>query len=418
MEKALIISNLSKLFRLSEEGSYIALRDVISNSWKNLFKKRNKSFFPALNNINLSIDEGEVVGIIGPNGAGKSTLLKIISRITPPTEGSIVLNGKVASLLEVGTGFHPELTGRENIYLNGSILGLSKKEIDNRLHEIIEFSGVDQFIDTPLKNYSSGMQLRLAFSVAAHLDPDILLVDEVLAVGDMRFQEKCLGKMEKLSKEAGRTIIFVSHNLDVIAKFCTRTILLNKGEIVLDGPTHEVLQYYITNNGSEKGVVSWNVDSAPTDGNFRITKVYTEDQYHKTKYNFTTIEDFYISFEYEVLRTGIIYTHGVNIFNALGLNVFNSHDLQTSKFSRSLSIGRYKASVRIPSNLLADGQYSIGVALFSQQPFHIYLHEIHVIRFTIQDVLNNESARGTFSGEYGGIVRPKLEWFTKTISHD
>src|SRR5919205_1072193 len=225
MDAAISIHNLSKKYTLSGAASYVALRDVLANSFKSIFRSRKSETFWALKDINLEIAAGERVGIIGHNGAGKSTLLKIISRITPPTTGEVVLYGRVASLLEVGTGFHPELTGRENIYLNGSILGLKRTEINRKLDEIISFSGVEKFIDTPLKHYSSGMQLRLAFSVAAHLEPEILLIDEVLAVGDMEFQKKCLGKMEEVSKKDGRTILFVSHNMAAVKQLCTKALI-------------------------------------------------------------------------------------------------------------------------------------------------------------------------------------------------
>ncbi|MBK9568933.1 MAG: ABC transporter ATP-binding protein [Chitinophagaceae bacterium] len=235
MKPAIEIRNLGKRYKLTTAPPYVALRDVISDSVKNIFSKKTKqdNSFWALQDIDFDIEPGERVGIIGRNGAGKSTLLKIISRITPPTTGNAIVRGRVGSLLEVGTGFHPELTGRENIYLNGSILGLKKAEINKQLDAIIEFSGVEKFIDTPLKHYSSGMQLRLAFSVAAHLEPEILLIDEVLAVGDIEFQKKCLGKMEEVSKKDGRTILFVSHNLKTINDFCQKALLLDKGNIVL-----------------------------------------------------------------------------------------------------------------------------------------------------------------------------------------
>jgi len=226
------IQNLGKQYKLAIAQPYLALRDVIGNSVKNLLRsdKKAKEKFWALQDISLAVQPGERMGIIGRNGAGKSTLLKIISRITPPTTGKAIIRGRVGSLLEVGTGFHPELTGRENIFLNGSILGLKKTEITRQFDAIVDFSGVERFIDTPLKHYSSGMQLRLAFSVAAHLDPEILLIDEVLAVGDLEFQKKCLGKMEEVSKKDGRTILFVSHNMDSIRKFCPTTILMDSGK--------------------------------------------------------------------------------------------------------------------------------------------------------------------------------------------
>jgi lipopolysaccharide transport system ATP-binding protein len=247
MSNIIEIRDLSKKYSLQETQQYIALRDVLSNAAKNIFSsKPGKKEFYALQNINLDIEKGERVGIIGRNGAGKSTLLKILSRITPPTTGSVKLRGRVGSLLEVGTGFHPELTGRENIYLNGSILGLKKKEINTKLDEIIDFSGVEKFIDTPLKHYSSGMQMRLAFSVAAHLESEILLIDEVLAVGDIEFQKKCMGKMEEVSKSEGRTILFVSHDLSAITTLTDKCIFLNNSSVNSFDKTSKVIGVYIS----------------------------------------------------------------------------------------------------------------------------------------------------------------------------
>ncbi|MBL7743815.1 MAG: ABC transporter ATP-binding protein [Chitinophagaceae bacterium] len=248
MKPVIEIHQLGKKYRIGKAEPYLALRDVLSTMARNIFRKENKDKqdFWALQDINLSIEKGERIGIIGRNGAGKSTLLKILSRVTWPTTGSAIIRGRLASLLEVGTGFHPELTGRENIYLNGSILGLKKAEINKQFDAIVDFSGVETFLDTPLKNYSSGMQLRLAFAVAAHLEPEVLLIDEVLAVGDLEFQKKCIGKMEEISKEHGRTLLFVSHNLKAINDICSRAVLLNMGKIKVDGPANEVIAEYIS----------------------------------------------------------------------------------------------------------------------------------------------------------------------------
>jgi lipopolysaccharide transport system ATP-binding protein len=243
MNTAISISSLSKAFkRNASSEANITFREVISDIFK---KKRRKVTFFALKNISLEIAEGERIGIIGRNGAGKSTLLKILSRITPPTSGEVIINGRSSSLLEVGTGFHAELTGRENIFLNGSILGLRKAEIESRLDEIIQFSGVADFIDVPLKHYSNGMELRLAFSVAAHLESDILFIDEVLAVGDYEFQKKCLGKMEELSRASNKTILFVSHDLNSILNLTERCILLNEGQIEFFGQTEKAVRLYL-----------------------------------------------------------------------------------------------------------------------------------------------------------------------------
>lgn len=255
MKPAIEIKNLGKQYMLQEAPPYIALRDVISQPLKKLFNPAASKVntFWALQDINLSIEPGERVGIIGRNGAGKSTLLKIISRITPPSTGEAFIRGRVGSLLEVGTGFHPELTGRENIYLNGSILGLKKAEINRQLEAIIDFSGVEKFIDSPLKHYSSGMQLRLAFSVAAHLEPEILLIDEVLAVGDMAFQKKCIAKMEEVSRKNGKTILFISHQLSAVRQLCNTAVLLNEGQVVYAGTVDETIQNYTSKMAVEDG---------------------------------------------------------------------------------------------------------------------------------------------------------------------
>lgn len=261
------VENLSKSYMISHEGheSYSSLRDVITNKTKNLFnfnkKKANsdlqnrfesKEEFWALKDINFEINQGDRVGIIGRNGAGKSTLLKVLSRITEPTTGRITLNGRVASLLEVGTGFHPELTGRENIYLNGAILGMSRMEIKSKFDEIVDFAEVERFLDTPVKRYSSGMYVRLAFAVAAHLEPEILIIDEVLAVGDAQFQKKCLGKMEDVSKNDGRTVIFVSHNLAAVKSLCTSAMVLIDGESIYKGDTSSAISLYLQGNENNR----------------------------------------------------------------------------------------------------------------------------------------------------------------------
>ncbi|NQV88640.1 MAG: ABC transporter ATP-binding protein [Parcubacteria group bacterium] len=253
------VKNISKKYNITHErGGYIALRDVLTNIAKSPFAflkaktkqaigLEKKEEFWALKNINFDVKKGEIIGIIGRNGAGKSTLLKILSQITPPTEGEITIRGRVGSLLEVGTGFHPELTGRENIFLNGAILGMTKKEIVQKFDAIVKFAGIEKFLDTPAKRYSSGMYVRLAFSVAAHMEPDILIVDEVLAVGDVEFQKKCLGKMEEVTKQEGRTIIFVSHNMAAIERLCQKTAVMDNGQLVFLGKTSEAIQHYTQN---------------------------------------------------------------------------------------------------------------------------------------------------------------------------
>jgi lipopolysaccharide transport system ATP-binding protein len=262
MKPAIEVKNIGKKYVLNHQpDGYLTLRDSITGLFKKRSSKKKKEEFWALKGINFTVQKGEVVGIIGHNGAGKSTLLKILSQITPPTTGEIRINGRVGSLLEVGTGFHPELSGRENIFLNGAILGMKKKEIEAKFEDIVSFAGIEKFLDTPVKRYSSGMYVRLAFSVAAHMEPDILIIDEVLAVGDAEFQKKCLDKMDEITKEDGRTILFVSHNIDAIKKLCKKTILLKEGVIDMAGDTEDVVRSYSESiiNGSHEYSLKSNV---------------------------------------------------------------------------------------------------------------------------------------------------------------
>src|SRR3989344_710534 len=283
------IKNIGKRYTISHrQGGYVALRDVLTNIARSPFRfakskarqmigAETKEEFWALKDINFTVEQGEVVGIIGANGAGKSTLLKILSKITPPTEGEIILRGNVASLLEVGTGFHPELTGRENIFLNGAILGMPKKEITRKFDDIVAFSGVEKFIDTPVKRYSSGMYVRLAFSVAAHMEPDILVVDEVLAVGDAEFQKKCLGKMDEVTKTGGRTVLFVSHNMSAIQSLCKRAVLLEAGRIKAIGKTADVIGIYLKNNPlSQEGAMLRGRKDRKGKGNVKLVSFFVE----------------------------------------------------------------------------------------------------------------------------------------------
>src|SRR3990167_3628278 len=267
------VKNIGKKYNIThQKGSYIALRDVLMNVIKSPFSFlktkvkqvagfEKKEDFWALKDVSFDVKKGEVVGIIGANGAGKSTLLKILSQITPPTTGEIILRGRVGSLLEVGTGFHPELTGRDNIYLNGAILGLQRSEIARQFNAIVDFSGVAAFLDTPVKRYSSGMYLRLAFAVAAHLEPEILLVDEVLSVGDFAFQKKCLGKIEQVSR-SGRTVLFISHNTQALTRLCNRLILLYEGKLVREGTVDDVMQKYLQSETGSKAQRIWNENTA------------------------------------------------------------------------------------------------------------------------------------------------------------
>jgi len=312
MDKPIIeVTNLGKKYDIAHmRGGYIALRDVIATIFKNPFsfmahkakqavglEKREE--FWALRGVNFSVKRGEVIGVIGRNGAGKSTLLKILSQITPPTEGEVTLRGRVGSLLEVGTGFHPELSGRENIFLNGAIIGMKRAEIAAKFNQIVQFAGVEKFLDTPVKYYSSGMYVRLAFSVAAHMEPDILVVDEVLAVGDAEFQKKCLGKMNEITHSEGRTILFVSHNMAAIENLCERTIMLKGGRVAKIGPTAEVIEAYLKDSsaGSDRSLK----DRVDRQGNLdlKMTDTYLLDEDGQRIIGGVSGKDLTFAIEYE-----------------------------------------------------------------------------------------------------------------------
>ena len=420
------VEGLGKLYKLGEIGTGTLSHDL--NRWwarvrgkedpfakigdsKNTFLENGKDYIWALKDINFEVRQGEVLGIIGRNGAGKSTLLKILSKVTTPTTGRIKIKGRVASLLEVGTGFHPELTGQENIFLNGAILGMTKVEIKNKFDQIVDFAGVERYIGTPVKRYSSGMYVRLAFAVAAHLESEILIVDEVLAVGDAEFQKKCLGKMEDVSKREGRTVFFVSHNMESILKFCTVSMLLEEGQLQNWGETGKVIDYYLQNFLNTKDQQAWDQDKAPSDNHVRLNKVYLHDTENSVKARFEVTEPIGITFEYEVLEDGLVFTHGINIYNDKGVNIFNSHDVNTEIRKQKRSKGKYKATVWIPENLLTEGIFIVGIALFSPNPLYILIHEKEVLAFETIDSMVRISARGDYSGSgFGGVVRPLLTW--------
>ena len=318
MSTVIKIENLYKEYRLGVIGHGTLYRDLQSwwakargkpdpNSLLGMVNpNQGKNRILALKDINLDIENGEVLGIIGPNGAGKSTLLKILSKVTAPTRGTIKYKGRVSSLLEVGTGFHTELTGRENIYLNGAINGMNKKEVMKKLDEIVDFAGVEQFLDTPVKRYSSGMFVRLGFAVAAHLDPDILVVDEVLAVGDASFQKKAIGKMQDVSKDEGRTVLFVSHNMESIKNLCTRSILLKKGQVINNGPTKTVINSYLnlaTDNVKRyDGERTWNMDNAPGDDAVRLLGIRSKNKKGEIISTFDVSEEIFIEIDFIVLK--------------------------------------------------------------------------------------------------------------------
>jgi lipopolysaccharide transport system ATP-binding protein len=352
MNNAIEIENLSKKYTISEREKYLTLRDIVVKAAKvpgNLLKGKKfkeKGEFWALKDINFTVKEGEVIGIIGRNGAGKSTLLKVLSRITEPTHGVIKLNGRVSSLLEVGTGFHPELTGRENIYLNGAILGMSRKEIDLKIEEIIAFSGVEKFIDMPVKRYSSGMQVRLAFSVVAHLEPDILIIDEVLAVGDAEFQKKCLGKMDEVTHKAGRTILFVSHDMGAIQRLCEKTIWLDNGQIKEIGDTDSVVRSYISFSTQEKPLYVLEND---LNKEVKVVKVSITNKDGQNSNVFDVNEEFFIDIEYYVNQDDTIVHTAVIVDNSFGSRIFSSESSEKHPQEfKPKKKGLYKARFKFP----------------------------------------------------------------------
>lgn len=372
MGNIITIKNLGKKYNIThQQGGYVALRDILTNIAKSPFKflkykakkmagMETKEEFWALKNVNLEIQKGEVIGIIGANGAGKSTLLKILTGITPPTEGEIIMRGKVASLLEVGTGFHPELTGRENIFLNGAILGMTKKEIARKFDEIVAFAGIEKFLDTPVKYYSSGMYVRLAFSVAAHMEPDILLVDEVLAVGDAEFQKKCLGKMEEVTKKGGRTILFVSHNMGAIEQLCRKTILFDKGKIKAIGNTREVIEKYLARHVESKNIIDYIVYE---NNNLKLEKI-TCNNSKKSTLLITSLPSYLnieIDFEAKEINRVTLETH-LKDSHGNHLAVCVPGHMDPKKNVYSISPGKHTLTARIGLPKLNNGNYYLDLS--------------------------------------------------------
>lgn len=382
---AIKVENLSKIYRLGEIGTGTISRDMERWFKTKILKqedpflkigetndranKGNSDIVYSLRDINFEIEQGDAVGIIGRNGAGKSTLLKILSRVTTPTTGRINIKGRVASLLEVGTGFHPELTGRENIYLNGAILGMRKREIDRKLDEIIDFSGVERYIDTPVKRYSSGMYVRLAFAVAAHLESEILIVDEVLAVGDDEFQKKCLGKMGEVSKGEGRTVLFVSHNMAAVNSLCKEAILLDSGVISCQADIRTVIDKY---NFSKKNLVSIE----------QYKSVTKKDRVHLNKIKIISGADlilegdtFEIELEIEIFLEGY-YDFAIVIEDEIETPLFTTHYMD-SNIQSHFHIGKYFFNAKIDSCNLREGQYHLSTAIFNPITNEFYDITLH-----------------------------------------
>lgn len=367
----------------------------------------------SLKDATFDIKQGEVVGLIGRNGAGKSTLLKILSRITEPTGGRAEMFGRVGTLLEVGTGFHPELTGRDNIYLSGVILGMSKQQIRSKFDEIVAFSDIGKYIDTPVKRYSSGMYVRLAFAVGAYLDPEVLIVDEVLAVGDSSFQKKCLARMQDIG-EHGRTVVFVSHNMQAITRLCKRAILLDKGKVMADGGVHDVVGTHMHAGSSARGSKEWSdLATAPGDevAKLRAVRVRTRDGEIADIVDIR--EPISIELEIEVLQAGWVLTPDIALFGENGECIFEAFDMDPEWRKRPRPPGCYRSTAWIPGNLLSEGAHFVGAYCISIDPSRQIIRVDEAIGFRIVDSCDGDSARGDFMGDVWGVVRPMLKWSTQ-----
>ncbi len=407
------LSNIA-ISPISNYSKYRSLYNFSDLDFDNPEANTDPNILWALRNVSFEVSRGEVVGIIGRNGAGKSTLLKILSKITPPARGRVEIHGRTSSLLEVGTGFHNELTGRENVYLNGTILGMRKIEVNRKFDEIVEFSGVEKFLDTPVKRYSSGMRVRLAFAVAAHLEPEILIIDEVLAVGDAAFQEKCLKKMEDVGSE-GRTVFFVSHNMPAVTRLCERILMLQDGQLVADGPAHEIATRYMNEGTDTTAERSWpDIEKAPGENVVRLRRIRTKNKNGDTAASIDIRSPVGIEITFEVLEDGHILLPHFSLKNEDGVYAFFSLDLDPVWRNKPRPRGEYIASAWIPGNLLAEGSFFVTPGMVITGP--VYMDQrcgSEAVSFQVIDRMEGDSARGDWTKELRGVVRPLLQWETK-----
>lgn len=413
MSAIIKVENLGKSYIIDHEQreSYTALRDVIARNAKKVFSfpqwlrsdkaKVTHEEFWALKDVNFEINQGDAVGIIGRNGAGKSTLLKVLSRITEPTTGKIEMRGRVASLLEVGTGFHPELTGHENIYLNGAILGMSRQEIKRKFDEIVDFSGVEKFLDTPVKRYSSGMYVRLAFAVAAHLEPEILVVDEVLAVGDAEFQKKCLGKMNDVSNKEGRTVIFVSHNMAAVKTLCSKGIVVEKGMIKKIDSVENAVSYYLSGDAESQNKK-----------NFALNYDKRAFTLHEISLNAVGKSSDEALDEFQIIEITTLFTLKDSKKNLHLTFVLNSDSGETlftfshSNLNLKLKVGLNKVKCTLPKGFLNIGRYYLSFYVIEDAKTALFV-EKDIMAFDIQE---GERAIGSWMGREPGFIKPKFDW--------
>ena len=429
MTTAISVKNISKQYKIGaaqQKFKYGMFRDVIMDTLttpvrlyralrgQGMRGTSGISMIWALDDVSFDLEEGKVLGIVGRNGAGKSTLLKILSRVTEPTKGTVTVRGRVGSLLEVGTGFHPELTGRENIYMNGAILGMKRAEIDSKFDEIVDFSEVSQFIDTPVKRYSSGMYLRLAFAVAAHLEPEILVVDEVLAVGDADFQRKCLGKMGDVAQQ-GRTVLFVSHNMSAILRLTEEAIVLKKGQLIKRAPTHEAVDFYLSSGMAESGQRVWDADEIPAASEpFRPVAIRIKDRSGNVINTIRSTEPVTVEWEYQINAPITGLRVGMYLSTMRGEYVFTTFDTDDAKQYEQFGArqaGRYISRCEIPADFFNEGRYSLGV---NASTFGVkrYFMDENALSFNV-DI---SGAPGMQWAEVRqGPVRPRLNWKIEKI---
>ena len=410
---AVSVRGLSKSYTIAHnDAKHTTAGEALMHRLKNPWHKAEKETFWALKDVDFDIQKGDVVGIIGRNGAGKSTLLKILSRITEPTAGEINLYGRVGSLLEVGTGFHAELTGRENIFLNGAILGMNRREIARHFDAIVDFAEVENFLDTPVKRYSSGMYVRLAFAVAAHLNPEILIVDEVLAVGDAEFQKKCLGKMQDVSQQEGRTVLFVSHNMTSVVQLCRQAVFLDTGRLCNYGLTADIVDEYMAAGQDQNAEVVWNLDDAPGDATTTIRAVRVLDSRGQASGNLSISDPVTLEMEYWCHRAGARLNPSFHVLNMHGVCVFataNFHDPEWG--SREHQEGLHRTRCIIPSHFLNDGQFKVS-AFVVRDMHNIVAQAAECATFHVTD---DGSSRGDYTGGWIGSVRPMLPWRTEAL---
>ncbi|HEY3311120.1 MAG TPA: ABC transporter ATP-binding protein [Anaerolineales bacterium] len=421
MTIAIKVDSISKRYKIGTAPGkfrYGMLRDQIAAIPRKLFRRDEGrvgvDYIWALKDVSFDLEEGRVLGIIGRNGAGKSTLLKVLSRVTEPTKGMVSVRGRVGSLLEVGTGFHPELTGRENIYLNGAILGMKRAEIESKFDEIVDFSEVAQFIDTPVKRYSSGMYLRLAFAVAAHLEPEILVVDEVLAVGDAEFQRKCLGKMNDVAAQ-GRTVLFVSHNMSAILRLTQEAIVMQKGQLTLRAPTNDAVDYYLSSGQSQAGERIWESEEIPASAAPFIPislKIY--DPRGAVADSVRSTEPLTVEMEYRLTSPVTGLRVGIYLSTVRGEFVFTSFDVDEPALYEQHSVrqpGHYLSRCTIPGDLLNEGRYILGVNASSFGVKRYFMDE-NALGFTVDP----SAAPGMqWAEQRQGPLRPRLEWKIETL---